>query len=123
MKKAVRISASIPSELLGEFEELIKKRAYISRSKALSDAMRGFIASHYWAEESGEKLGVIAIVYDHTTRGTTEKVTEIQHSFHESIKSNMHLHLDEENCLEILTVKASAKKINELASKLQSLGA
>ncbi len=119
-RKVKRISVSVPEELLEEFDALTAKKAYISRSKAIGDAIRNYIADYDWSEEKKVGIGTIAILYDHTIRGVTEKIVEVQHSFHDLISSNTHLHLDE-NCLEIITVKADAKKINELASKLQVL--
>ncbi len=121
MEKVKRISASIPSELLADFEALLRENAMPSRSKAIADAMRDFIAKRKWKEEKGVKAGVIAILFNHTVRGTTEKVTDVQHLFHHEINSNTHLHLDEKNCMEVIIVKGSAKKINSLASKLQAL--
>ena len=120
-KKVKRISVSVPEELLEEFDDLTSKKAYISRSKAIGDAIRSYIANYNWNEEKRVGIGIISILYDHMIRGVTEKIVEVQHSFHDLINSNTHLHLDEKNCLEIIIVKANAKKINELASKLQAL--
>ena len=121
MNKVTRFSVSLPSQLLKEFDDLIAKKAYISRSKAIGDAIRNYIANFNWSEGKGVGFGIVTILYDHTVRGTTEKVVEVQHSFHDIINSNTHMHLDKENCLEVLIVKANSKKINELASKLQTL--
>ncbi|MBU2100586.1 nickel-responsive transcriptional regulator NikR [Candidatus Micrarchaeota archaeon] len=115
-----RISISVNKKLLKEFNELIRKKAYISRSKAVSDAIRNYVSEFSWKQtEAGH--GIITIIYDHTIKGTTEKIVEAQHSFHDYINSNTHIHLDKDNCLEVLIVKAESKKINEIASKLQSL--
>ncbi|MFH1545636.1 MAG: nickel-responsive transcriptional regulator NikR [archaeon] len=119
--KVKRISVSVPEELLKEFDELTTKKAYISRSKAIGDAIRSYIANYRWSEEKKAGIGTISILYDHTIRGVTEKIVEVQHSFHSLISSNTHLHLDGKNCLEIIIVKSNPKKINELASKLQVL--
>lgn len=121
MDKVTRISVSLSTQLLGEFDKLIAKKAYISRSKAIGDALRSYIANYKWDEGKGEGVGIITILYDHSVRGVIEKIVEVQHSFHDLINSNTHLHLDEENCLEVLIVETNAKKINELASKLQAL--
>ncbi len=121
MGKVSRIAVSLPTPLLEEFEGLISRKAYLSRSKAVGDAIRTYVADSSWAEGKGCGLGIIAVLYDHTARGVTEKIVEIQHAFHGLINSNTHLHLDRENCLEVLIIKADSKKINSLASKLQSL--
>ncbi|MFH1895317.1 MAG: nickel-responsive transcriptional regulator NikR [archaeon] len=120
-EKVERISVSVPEGLLREFNELIRKKAYFSRSKAISDAITSFIAEYNWVSGKETGIGTITILYDHTAAGVTQKITEVQHSFHDMIKSNSHLHLDEKNCLEIIIVRANAKKISELASRLQTL--
>ncbi len=121
MNKVTRFSVSLSAQLLAEFDRLIAKKAYASRSKAIGDAIRSYIMDYKWSEEKEAGFGVITILYDHTVRGVTEKIIEVQHHFHDLINSNTHLHLDEENCLEVLIVKADAGKINALASKLQAL--
>jgi len=121
MDKVKRISASIPGDLLSEFDSLIKKNAMLSRSKALSDAIRIYLTEYSWKEEKGVKGGVIAIVFDHSVRGTTDCITKTEHCFHHEINSNTHIHLDHDNCLEVIIVKSNAKRINELAKSLETI--
>ena len=121
MDKVTRISVSLPSKLVEQFDELTAQKTYLSRSKAIGDAIRSYIAEYNWDKEKGSGIGIITVLYDHKIRGAAEKIIEVQHGFHHEISSNTHIHLDEENCLEVLIVKANAKKINELASKLQAL--
>ena len=121
MEKVKRISASIPGDLLAEFEPLVRKNAMLSRSKALADAIRTYISEYNWKEEKGVKGGIVAIVFDHGVRGTTDKITKIEHSFHHEINSNIHIHLDHNNCLEVIIVKSNAKRINELAKSLEAI--
>ena len=87
----------------------------------MGDAIRSYIENYNWSEGKKAGIGTIAVLYDHTIKGVTEKIVAVQHSVHSLISSNTHLHLDGKNCLEIIIVKANSKQINELASKLQSL--
>ncbi|MDI6886578.1 MAG: nickel-responsive transcriptional regulator NikR, partial [archaeon] len=49
------------------------------------------------------------------------ELTEAQHHFIDMIKSSTHIHLDDENCFEIVVLKGDAKKIKGLAEKIMSL--
>jgi len=46
--------------------------------------------------------------------------TDLQHQFLNLIISTMHVHLDEDNCLEVLVVKGMVDKIKSVADKLIS---
>ena len=46
--------------------------------------------------------------------------TDLQHDHHHSILSTLHVHLDHDNCLEVLVVKGKAKQVQTLADSLIS---
>ncbi len=114
-----RISISIPSKLLGEFDEIIDSRGYVSRSEAIRDSIRDYIIKHKWIHSlEGERAGTITIVYDHHATDLMEKVTSIQHDFGDIITATMHMHMDHDNCMEIIIIRGDAKKIRDLTDKL-----
>jgi CopG family nickel-responsive transcriptional regulator len=96
---------------------MISQMGY-DRSKAIQIAMRNFLTDYRWAQERGQVVGAITILYDHETRGLEETLTDIQHEYRDVISSTTHIHLDERNCLEILAVKGEVKSIQDLAKKL-----
>lgn len=112
-----RISISIPPDLLRELDGMLKKIGY-DRSKAIQMAIRNFLTEYKWAHESGEVAGALILLYDHKSRGIEESLTDIQHDYGSIITSVMHVHLDEENCLEIIAVKGDSESIKELAERM-----
>ncbi len=112
---------SFPPELLREFDELAKRLGYRKRSQAICDAMRSFIVEHSWREAVGDVIGVVSFVYEHDVGDVAEKLLDVEHSFSDVIVSTMHVHLDEENCLEVVVGRGKAERIQELASRLMSL--
>ena len=48
-----------------------------------------------------------------------EELTDVQHQFAETICASMHIHLDEENCLEIIAVRGKASDVKDLAQELK----
>jgi CopG family nickel-responsive transcriptional regulator len=112
-----RFSVSVDPGLLEDFDELIENIGY-NRSTAVQVAMRDFITEHKWSEGSGEVTGAITYLYEHHVRGLNDTLNEIQHHNLGLINSTTHVHLDKENCLEILAVKGKAAEIKALTDKL-----
>jgi len=120
MAKTVRFSISISPDLLEKFDQAIKERAYKTRSKAIRDLIVNFIVDREWERSEREVMGSLTVLYDHESRGLIEKLLDIQHDRRRNIISTMHMHIDEQNCMEILAVKGYPKEIRELADKILS---
>jgi len=120
-KEIVRFGVSMEKSLLKSFDELILRKGYTNRSEAVRDLIRDRLVEEEWRGGEKEMIGTITLVYNHHTRGLSDTLTDLQHHFHELIISTMHLHLDEENCLEVLAVKGRADKIKAVADKLISV--
>lgn len=119
--QVIRISVSISSELLRRFNDHIERLGYENRSKAVQDAMQSLITESKWmCEKMGEGIGAIAMVYDHRVKGLEEELTDIQHRFEETICSSMHVHLNMDNCLEIIAVKGKGSDVRDLAQELKT---
>lgn len=116
-----RFGVSMDEILLKKFDELISEKNYKNRSEAIRDIIRENLVSEEWKNEKGEKVGTVTLIYNHHKRGISEKLNEIQHHLHEYILSSMHIHLDEENCLEVIIVKGQARRIIDLVNRLISL--
>ena len=116
-----RISISIPQDLLKSFDGYIKWLGYKNRSKAIQDAMRSLITESKWlSEKRGHSVGAITMVYDHEVKGLEEELTDLQHHFEGTICSSMHVHLDDENCLEIIAIRGEASDVKDLAQELKT---
>jgi len=112
-----RFSVSIDSELLKRFLQLGRKRGWQNRSEALRDIMREALVREEW-ERDDEIVGTITMVYDHHRRELTERLTGLQHEHHDAVLATMHIHLDHDNCLEVVAVKGSASGVQRIADTL-----
>ena len=121
MSTLTRFGISIEEELLKRFDEEIVNKGYKNRSEAIRDLVRNQLVELEWEDEDEEVAGTITLVYDHHTRGLTDLLTELQHSYHKLILSTMHVHLDHHNCLEILVIKGKARDAQEVADRLLSV--
>jgi CopG family nickel-responsive transcriptional regulator len=68
-----------------------------------------------------EIAGAITLIYDHHKRELLNRITDIQHDFQEIIISAQHIHLDHNNCLEIIALKGHSKKAQKLTDTLRAI--
>ena len=120
MGQLSRIGVAIDSELLEKFDKLIEGRGYTNRSEAFRDLIREELVQKKWENLDQLVVGTVTLVYDHHVRMLSEKLTNIQHDFHHNILSTLHVHLDHDNCLEVLVVKGKAKDVQKVADALIS---
>ncbi|HPW73537.1 MAG: nickel-responsive transcriptional regulator NikR [Methanothrix sp.] len=118
----MRIGVSLPEKLLSRFDEIILKRGYSSRSEGIRDAIRNYIVHYEWMSDvQGERVGVITLVYSHSQRGLVENLTEIQHDSGDIIQSTLHVHLDHDNCLEVIVLRGEGKDVRIATEKMMAL--
>lgn len=118
----MRIGVSLPENLLAKFDEIILKRGYSSRSEGIRDSIRSYIVHYEWMSDvQGERVGVITIVYSHAQRNLESNLTEIQHEFSSIIQSSMHVHLDHDNCLEVVVLRGEGKDVRTATEKMMAL--
>lgn len=114
----VRFGISLEKSLLEGFDSLIKKKGYASRSEAIRDLIRDSLVKDEWDYGNKDTVGAISIVYSHDTRELSDTLTDIQHNFHSSVVSSLHVHLDQHNCLEVIIVKGKGREIKKIADRL-----
>ncbi|HON81820.1 MAG TPA: nickel-responsive transcriptional regulator NikR [Methanoregulaceae archaeon] len=116
-----RIGISLPKNLLDKFDEIITYRGYSSRSEGIRDAIRSYITYYKWMSDvTGERQGVITMIYDHGQRGLLSTLTDIQHEFMEIIQAMLHSHVTHDRCLEIILVRGEGSDLKTLAERLMS---
>lgn len=119
-EKTARFSVSIPARLLEQFDEMIREKKVVNRSQAIADIIRDALVEHKMESGDEEMAGTITLVYDHHKPHVQEKLTDIQHDYHQFIISTLHIHLDHHNCLEVLAVKGVAPVLKKIADILIS---
>ncbi len=120
MSDIFRFGVSLPRTLIEKFDKLIKDNKYTNRSEALRDMIRQELIKKEW-QEGKETVGAITLIYNHNKRDILNKITDTQHDFQKEIISTQHIHLDHDNCLEIVAVKGNSKKIIDLTNTLKSI--
>ena len=113
----VRFGVSLEKELLDTLDEFTRANHFSNRSQALRQLISKNLVVKKW--QSNEVVaGAVTLVYDHHKRDVLNHLTDIQHHFHDVILSSQHIHLDHDNCLEIIAMRGKAAVLKELADKL-----
>jgi CopG family nickel-responsive transcriptional regulator len=118
MEKNMTLCISLPKEVLSDLEQFYKSKGYTTRSRAITDALRAFI--HEGELEDKKCLAVVAIIYEHTSRGATEALTDLQHHWR-GILSSHHFHLDKETCAEIVIISGKTHSVKMLTERIQTV--
>jgi len=119
MSELFRFGISLPKDLIDKFDKLIRGKNYTNRSKAFGDLIRQELIKKEWLEGK-EIAGAVTLIYDHHKRELLDKITNVQHNFQKVIISTQHIHLDYNNCLEIVAIKGNPKEAQKLADTLKS---
>lgn len=113
----IRFGVSLPEHLITKFDNLIKKKEYPNRSEAIRDLIRKTLIEEEIAGDQ-KVIGVLHLLFDHHKRDLSDKLTDIQHDHHEVIISSTHIHLDHDNCLEVIMLKGKASTIRTLSDRM-----
>lgn len=115
--RLIRFGVSIPENLSKKFDEHIEKKHYTNRSEAIRDLIRRELIQEE-IDQNMEVVGVVNILYDHHKRELADKLTDIQHGNHHLVLSSMHIHLDHDNCIEVILMRGSSEQVKNLAELL-----
>ncbi len=119
--RVTRVSISADPELFERFDKLSRSEGYPTRSEAMQALIRKALVERQWEEDAADVAGAVAIVYDHHRRGLAGRLVGVQHKFDKLILCVQHVHVDHDNCLEVLLVRGKASAIRQLVTALQSL--
>ena len=121
MPELSRIGVAIDSDLLDQFDQHIGERGYTNRSEAFRDLIRDELIRRVAESPDQPVVGTVTLVYDHHVRMLSDKLTDMQHDAHHNILSTMHVHLDHDNCLEVIVVKGKSAEVRRIADGLVSV--
>jgi CopG family transcriptional regulator, nickel-responsive regulator len=116
----MRFSVSLENDLVDEFDRKIKAERCPTRSKAVGDLIRASLVETEW-QAGAEVAGAIVLVYDHHKRDILQRLTDVQHDCHDAIISTQHIHLDHDNCLEIVAVRGTPVEIQAILKSLKAV--
>ena len=115
-----RIGVAIDADLLARFDTWCAANGRGNRSEAFRDLIRDRLVEAEM-DERAEVVAAVSLVYDHHRREVVNHLLDIQHDHGDVIISAQHVHLDHDNCLEIIAVKGRGAQVKLLADALKSV--
>lgn len=120
MDKIIRKGIAFEPQQLKEFDKLIKKKGYKNRSEALRDMIRKELIEDQTLDSEKNMVATLTFVYNHHEHHLQHELTHVQHDHPKLIRSSLHIHMDEDSCLEVLILEGKVKDIKRLSDKIIS---
>lgn len=113
-----RFGISMPGSLVSQLDDMVVVSGFANRSQAVAKLVRDSLVEHTAGDGRQAIAGTITLVYDHHKPHLQSLLTSIQHDHHGQIVSTLHVHLDHDNCLEVLVVRGQARHVQAIADSL-----
>ena len=112
-----RVSISLDDDLLVKFDAYMQRKGYSNRSEAIRDLLRERLEREHERAGGGatHAVGCLSYVYNHHQRELSRRLTEAQHDHHSYVLSTLHVHLDHENCLEVVVLNGETENLRKFA--------
>jgi len=114
-----RVTITLDDELMADLDRIIAARGYQNRSEAIRDLARAGIREA--AQETGGKgecVAALVYVYDHAARELSKRLVQNFHGHHEMSLATLHVHLDNDSCMEVTVLKGGAREVQHLADHI-----
>ena len=114
-----RITISVDESLALEFDSLMEQHGYENRSEAFRDLVRSRIEQERKTSYTAVFcVATVTYVYNHHERELVSRLTAAQHAHHDVCVSTMHVHLDQDNCLETVVLRGKFREVSDFANSL-----
>lgn len=113
-----RISISLPPELLDELDRMVESRGYVSRSQAIGEMVHYQLAEHKRGLGNEVMAGTLTLLYNRATRGLQGRLADIQYQHLAEVISSLHVHLTEDQMLEVLLVQGPANTLQAITNEM-----
>ncbi len=112
------VSVSIDDELLDAVNKLEQEQGFTGRSELFRTALRSLIEQ----TKNAEQLGAVsdAVILVKYMDSNAEAVSGILHDYRGIIQSQLHNHLENHACIEILVLNGDGSNIKALWQDLQA---
>jgi len=113
-----RISVSLPADLLVELDSMVESRGYDSRSQAIGEMVNYQLAEHKRSLGNEVMAGTLTLLYNRATRSLQERLADIQYHHVAEVISSLHVHLTEDQMLEVVLVQGPAAKLQAITDEM-----
>jgi CopG family nickel-responsive transcriptional regulator len=116
-----RLTISLDNQLCEQFDQFIHARGYTNRSEAMRDLIRDELESARLDKGSeGHCVATLSYIYNHHETDLASRVTAVQHDHHDLTLSSMHVHMDHDNCLEVVILRGDIQSVENFANTVMA---
>jgi len=114
-----RFTVSLDGELLARFDAYARRRGYGNRSEAVRDILRERLAGESLAgDDGGRCVACLSYVFDHEERELGRRLTRTQHAHQALTLATLHVHLDDQACMEVTVLQGGTLAVRQLADTI-----
>ncbi len=119
MSELVRFSVAMPNDLMSSLDEYASRRGNgKNRSEVIRDLVRDALVAESVEDPEALIFGTLTMVFNHHASDLRDKLDSIQHNHVHEIISAVHVHLDHENCLEVILMRGKSNVIRSISDAL-----
>lgn len=109
----------MPTELLEDLDAALGEEKAANRSEVLRQAVRSYLNEYKKLDElKGDIIATISVFYEKEEKN--DELFRLQHEFSDMITTYIHSHITETNCLEVMIIKGSSKRLKNLIDGLKA---
>jgi CopG family nickel-responsive transcriptional regulator len=114
-----RITITIDDDLLAEIDAAAETRGYQNRSEIFRDLTRaGLQQSAQDEAPAGNCVAALVYIYDHAARDLSKRLVQNFHGHHELSLATLHVHLDDDSCMEVTALQGTASEVQHFADHI-----
>lgn len=115
----MRFSVAMPEELLIHFDELVARRGLAkNRSEVIRDLVREALIDEECGDPGEIVMGTLTLVFNHHAGDVREKLDIIAHDFFQQIVSTLHIHIDEDTCMEVIVLRGESDLVRAISDMM-----
>lgn len=114
-----RFTISMDDQLFEQFDAVSQARGYHNRSEAIRDLIRDYLENaRLQKDNKGFCIATLTYIYNHHERDLASQVTSAHHHHHDLTLSSMHVHMDHDNCLEVVILRGTIQDVRIFANRV-----
>jgi CopG family nickel-responsive transcriptional regulator len=121
MAELTRFSVSLEADLLEAFDRFVADGSFATRSEAIRQLLRQTLARDAFRADDRAVTAALTLVYDHHRPHLVEKLIDLQHEHSERVVATLHVHLDQDRCMEVIVLRGKGSELRKLAESLRGL--
>lgn len=111
-----RVTMTIDDELMESLDRYMEASGHQNRSEAVRDLVRAGLLTAPRIDDGARRcMAALVYVYDHETRQLSKKLLSDHHSHAELSIAALHVHIDEQSCLEVSLLRGQKAEVEHFA--------